>query len=74
MGKSIAGTGAEVHHPGLWEGLEGLAREKAPEMIQRILEEEVTHLLTRPRHAYGSADVTTGIQGRADVLKATHGG
>ena len=33
----------------MWETLEGMVREKAQEMVQRILEEEVTELLGREK-------------------------
>ena len=46
MRKDIAGPGTESTMP-KWESLEGLVREKAQELIQQILEEEVTELLGR---------------------------
>jgi len=46
MKKDIAGPTPESSTP-IWEGLEGLVREKAQEFIQQILEEEVTELLGR---------------------------
>ncbi len=48
MREDIAGPGTKSTTP-LWEGLEGLVREKAQEMIQQILEEEVTELLGREK-------------------------
>ena len=44
MGKNTVGPGTESTRP-MWERLEGLVREKAQELIQQILEEEVTELL-----------------------------
>ena len=46
MRKDIAGPGTESTMP-KWESLEGLVRGKAQELIQQILEEEVTELLGR---------------------------
>ena len=46
MRKDIAGPLTKSTTP-MWEGLEGLVREKAQEFIQQILEEEVTELLGR---------------------------
>ena len=48
MRKDIAGPETESTMP-LWEGLEGVVREKAQEFIQQILEEEVTELLGREK-------------------------
>jgi putative transposase len=48
MEKDIAGPVIESTTP-MWESLEGLVREKAQEMIQQILEEEVTELLGRQK-------------------------
>lgn len=48
MRKDIAGPETESTVP-MWESLEGLVREKAQEMIQQILEEEVTELLGRQK-------------------------
>ena len=48
MRKDTAGPGTKSTTP-LWESLEGLVREKAQEMIQQILEEEVTELLGREK-------------------------
>ena len=46
MRKDIVGPESESRTP-MWESLEGLVREKAQELIQQILEEEVTELLGR---------------------------
>ena len=46
MRQDIAGPETESTMP-LWEGLEGVVREKTQEFIQQILEEEVTELLGR---------------------------
>ena len=46
MREDIAGPESESSTP-TWECLEALVREKAQEMVQRILEEEVTELLGR---------------------------
>jgi transposase-like protein len=46
MKNDIAGPPTKSTTP-MWEGLEGLVREKAQEFIQQILEEEVTELLGR---------------------------
>lgn len=48
MRKNIVGPEPESTTP-LWEGLEGLVREKDQELIQQILEEEVTELLGRQK-------------------------
>jgi putative transposase len=48
MKKNIADTGAESTVP-TFEVLESLVREQAQEMIQRVLEEEVTELLGREK-------------------------
>jgi len=48
MGENIAGRGSESSRP-VWEGLEGLVRQRAQEFIQEILEEEVTELLGREK-------------------------
>ena len=52
MRKDIAGPETESTMP-LWEGLEGVVREKAQEFIQQILEEEVTELLRAVRSQSG---------------------
>ena len=44
MRQDIAGPETESTMP-LWEGLEGVVREKAQEFIQQILEEEVTEFV-----------------------------
>ena len=46
--EGIAGPETESTTP-MWESLEGLVREKGQEMIQQILEEEVTELLGRQK-------------------------
>jgi transposase-like protein len=62
MGKDIAGPGTKSSTP-LWEGLEGLVREKAQEFIQQILEEEVTELLGRGKSKRRAAvDPTPGYR------------
>jgi len=48
MRKDIVGPESESRTP-MWESLEGLVREKAQELIQQILEEEVTELLGRQK-------------------------
>ena len=48
MRKDIEGPETESTMP-LWEGLEGVVREKAREFIPQILEEEVTELLGREK-------------------------
>ena len=48
MRQDIAGPETESTMP-LWEGLEGVVREKTQEFIQQILEEEVTELLGREK-------------------------
>ena len=48
MRQDIAGPETESTMP-MWEGLEGVVREKAQEFIQQILEEEVTELLGREK-------------------------
>jgi putative transposase len=48
MRKDIAGPGRKSTTP-MWESLEELVREKAQQMIQQILEEEVTELLGRQK-------------------------
>ena len=48
MRKDIAGPETESTMP-MWEGLEGVVREKAQEFIQQIMEEEVTELLGREK-------------------------
>ena len=54
MRQDIAGPETESTMP-LWEGLEGVVREKAQEFIQQILEEEVTELLGSTRSGAGRA-------------------
>ncbi|MFQ5690985.1 MAG: hypothetical protein ACE5HQ_12025 [Gemmatimonadota bacterium] len=46
MEKDTAGPGAQSTTP-TWEALEGFVRAKAQELIESILEEEVTELLGR---------------------------
>ena len=48
MREDIAGPQGASSRP-MWEGLEGVVREKAQEFIQQILEEEVTELLGREK-------------------------
>ena len=48
MRNDIAGPETEST-TAMWEGLEGVVREKAQEFIQQILEEEVTELLGREK-------------------------
>ena len=48
MRKYTAGPGRQSNTP-MWESLEGLVREKAQELIQQILEEEITELLGRQK-------------------------
>ena len=48
MRKDSAGPETEST-TAMWEGLEGVVREKAQEFIQQILEEEVTELLGREK-------------------------
>ncbi len=48
MRKDIAGPDSASTTP-TWDTLEGMVREKAPEFIQHILEDEVTELLGRKK-------------------------
>ena len=48
MREDIAGPQGASSRP-MWETLEGMVREKAQELVQRILEEEVTELLGREK-------------------------
>ena len=48
MREDIAGPQGASSRP-MWEGLEGVVREKAQEFIQQIMEEEVTELLGREK-------------------------
>ncbi len=54
MRKDIVAPEPESTTP-MWESLEGLVREKAQEMIQQILEEEVTEFLGRQKSERKSA-------------------
>ena len=64
MRKDIAGPETESTMP-LWEGLEGVVREKAQEFIQQILEEEVTELLGREKSERKAAvDAAPGYRQR----------
>jgi transposase-like protein len=48
MRKDIAGEGLESTTP-TWESLEEFVRERVQDLIQRVLEEEVTELLGREK-------------------------
>ncbi len=67
MRKDIAGPETESAMP-LWEGLEGVVREKAREFIQQILEEEVTELLGRGKAAVDAAPGYRNGYGKARRL------
>ena len=76
MRKDIAGPETESTMP-LWEGLEGVVREKAQEFIQQILEEEVTELLGREKSERKAAvDAAPGYRngyGKARRLSMSSG-
>ena len=76
MRKDIAGPEAESTMP-LWQGLEGVVREKAHEFIQEILEEEVTELLGREKSERKAAvDAAPGYRngyGKARRLSMSSG-
>ena len=76
MRKDIAGPETESTMP-LWEGLEGVVREKAREFIQQILEEEVTELLGREKSERKAAvDAAPGYRngyGKARRLSMSSG-
>ena len=76
MRKDIAGPETESTMP-LWEGLEGVVREKATEFIQQILEEEVTELLGREKSERKAAvDAAPGYRngyGKARRLSMSSG-
>ena len=76
MRKDIAGPEAESTMP-MWEGLEGVVREKAQEFIQQILEEEVTELLGREKSERKAAvDAAPGYRngyGKARRLSMSSG-
>ena len=76
MRKDIAGPETESTMP-LWEGLEGVVREKATEFIQQILEEEVTELLGREKSKRREAvDASPGYRngyGKARRLSMSSG-
>ena len=76
MRKDIAGPETESTRP-LWEGLEGVVREKAREFIQQILEEEVTELLGREKSERQAAvDAAPGYRngyGKARRLSMSSG-
>ena len=61
----------------MWEGLEGVVREKAQEFIQQILEEEVTELLGREKSERKAAvDAAPGYRngyGKARRLSMSSG-
>lgn len=62
MRKSTAGPERKSTTP-MWESLEGLVRERAQEMIQQILEEEVTEFLGREKsERRASVDATPGYR------------
>ena len=77
MRNDIAGPETESTMP-MWEGLEGVVREKAQEfIIQQILEEEVTELLGRPKSERQAAvDAAPGYRngyGKARRLSMSSG-
>ena len=76
MRKDIAGPETESTMP-LWEGLDGVVREKAQEFIQQILEEEVTELLGREKSERKAAvDAAPGYRngyGKARRLSMSSG-
>ena len=76
MRKDIAGPETESTMP-MWEGLEGVVREKAQEFIQQILEEEVTELLGREKSERKAAvDAAPGYRngyGKARRLSTSSG-
>ena len=76
MRQDIAGPETESTMP-LWEGLEGVVREKAQEFIQQILEEEVTELLGREKSERKAAvDAAPGYRngyGKARRLSMSSG-
>ena len=76
MRKDIAGPETESTMP-MWEGLEGVVREKAQEFIQQIMEEEVTELLGREkserRSTVDSAEGYRNGYGKARRLSMSSG-
>ena len=76
MRNDIAGPETEST-TALWEGLEGVVREKAQEFIQQILEEEVTELLGREKSERKAAvDAAPGYRngyGKARQLSMSSG-
>ena len=76
MRQDIAGPETESTMP-LWEGLEGVVREKTQEFIQQILEEEVTELLGREKSERKAAvDAAPGYRngyGKARRLSMSSG-
>ena len=76
MRNDIAGPETEST-TAMWEGLEGVVREKAQEFIQQILEEEVTELLGREKSERKAAvDAAPGYRngyGKARRLSMSSG-
>ena len=76
MREDIAGPQGASSRP-MWEGLEGVVREKATEFIQQILEEEVTDLLGREKSERKAAvDAAPGYRngyGKARRLSMSSG-